>query len=112
MKYLSGFGAHHETEALEGALPIGQNSPQRVPFGLYAEQLSGTSFTAPRRDNRRSWLYRLRPTAAHSAPSPRLPIASDGILGPLRRRPRRSSTGSSRWQATAHPPSAPASPST
>jgi homogentisate 1,2-dioxygenase len=64
---LSGFGNEHATEAVAGALPVGQNSPQRVPFGLYAEQLSGTSFTAPRRENRRSWLYRLRPTAAHSA---------------------------------------------
>jgi homogentisate 1,2-dioxygenase len=47
-------------------LPIGQNSPQRAPFGLYAEQLSGTAFTAPRHDNRRGWLYRLRPSASHA----------------------------------------------
>lgn len=63
--YLPGFGAHHVTEALPGALPEGQNSPQKPPFGLYAEQLSGTAFTAPRHENRRSWLYRLRPSAAH-----------------------------------------------
>jgi homogentisate 1,2-dioxygenase len=63
---LSGFGNHHATEAVTGALPIGQNSPQRAPFGLYAEQLSATAFTAPRSENRRSWLYRLRPTAAHA----------------------------------------------
>ncbi|CCW17465.1 Homogentisate 1,2-dioxygenase [Sphingobium indicum BiD32] len=50
---------------MAGALPVGRNSPQRVPFGLYAEQLSGTAFTAPRHDNRRSWLYRMRPSAAH-----------------------------------------------
>ncbi|RZA07639.1 MAG: homogentisate 1,2-dioxygenase, partial [Proteobacteria bacterium] len=62
---MPGFGNHHATEAVAGALPIGQNSPQRVPFGLYAEQLSGTAFTAPRSENRRSWLYRLRPSAAH-----------------------------------------------
>jgi homogentisate 1,2-dioxygenase len=61
----SGFGNHHSSEAIAGALPIGRNSPQRVPFGLYAEQLSGTAFTAPRGENRRSWLYRMRPTAAH-----------------------------------------------
>ncbi len=67
LAHLSGFGNEHASEAVAGALPVGQNSPQRVPFGLYAEQLSGTSFTAPRRDNRRSWLYRLRPTAAHAA---------------------------------------------
>src|ERR1700761_5525277 len=65
--YLPGFGAHHVTEAIPGALPEGQNSPQKPPFGLYAEQLSGTAFTAPRHENRRSWLYRLRPSAGHPA---------------------------------------------
>ncbi|MBL0196351.1 MAG: homogentisate 1,2-dioxygenase [Myxococcales bacterium] len=65
LEYLSGFGNEHATEAVSGALPVGQNSPQRTPYGLYAEQLSGTAFTAPRAENRRSWLYRLRPTAAH-----------------------------------------------
>lgn len=64
---LSGFGNHHASEAVPGALPIGQNSPQHVPHGLYAEQLSGTAFTAPRHENARSWLYRLRPTANHPA---------------------------------------------
>jgi homogentisate 1,2-dioxygenase len=63
--YLPGFGNHVSTEAVAGALPIGRNSPQRPAFGLYAEQLSGTAFTAPRHENRRSWLYRLRPTAEH-----------------------------------------------
>ena len=67
LKYLSGFGSHHETEALDGALPVGQNSPQKAAFGLYAEQLSGTAFTAPRAENLRSWLYRLRPSAMHGA---------------------------------------------
>ncbi|RZF63920.1 homogentisate 1,2-dioxygenase [Sphingomonas populi] len=61
-----GFGNHFASEAIAGALPIGRNSPQRTPFGLYAEQLSGTAFTAPRTENKRSWLYRLRPTASHS----------------------------------------------
>ena len=64
---LTGFGNHFASEAIAGALPVGRNSPQHVPFGLYAEQLSGTAFTAPRVDNRRSWLYRLRPTAQHAA---------------------------------------------
>ncbi|NIJ09182.1 homogentisate 1,2-dioxygenase [Sphingomonas vulcanisoli] len=64
-EYVTGFGNHFSTEAVPGALPIGRNSPQQVPFGLYAEQLSGTAFTAPRAENRRSWLYRLRPTANH-----------------------------------------------
>jgi homogentisate 1,2-dioxygenase len=66
MRYLSGFANHHASEAIPGALPIGRNSPQHVPFGLYAEQLSGTAFTAPRSEVRRSWLYRLRPSAAHA----------------------------------------------
>jgi homogentisate 1,2-dioxygenase len=65
VRYASGFGNEHATEAVAGALPVGKNSPQRTPFGLYAEQLSGTAFTAPRSENRRSWLYRLRPSAAH-----------------------------------------------
>ena len=63
--YMSGFGNDFETEALPGALPQGQNSPQRCPYGLYAEQLSGTPFTAPRGANARSWLYRMRPSVKH-----------------------------------------------
>ena len=63
--YLSGFGNQHSSEALPGALPVGRNAPQRAPMGLYAEQLSGTAFTEPRASNRRSWLYRIRPSAAH-----------------------------------------------
>ncbi|VXD02589.1 homogentisate 1,2-dioxygenase [Sphingomonas sp. 8AM] len=66
-RYHPGFGNHVSTEAVPGALPIGRNSPQHVPFGLYTEQLSGTAFTAPRHENRRTWLYRLRPTAQHHA---------------------------------------------
>src|SRR3954470_2724036 len=65
--YQDGFGNHFSTEAISGALPVGRNSPQKPPFGLYTEQLSGTAFTAPRHENRRSWLYRLRPSAAHPA---------------------------------------------
>jgi len=63
--YQSGFGNEFATEALPGALPRHRNSPQRVAYGLYAEQLSGTAFTAPRGHNRRSWLYRIRPAAMH-----------------------------------------------
>ena len=65
--YLPGFGNSHSTEAEDGALPIGRNSPQQPPFGLYAEQLSGTAFTAPRARNRRSWLYRILPSVKHGA---------------------------------------------
>jgi homogentisate 1,2-dioxygenase len=64
-RYMPGFGSHFVTEAVEGALPQGRNSPQKPAFGLYAEQLSGTAFTAPRAENRRSWLYRMRPSAEH-----------------------------------------------
>src|SRR5205809_3785493 len=63
--YQSGFGNEFASEAVLGALPVGRNSPQRVPYGLYAEQFSGTAFTAPRGSNRRSWLYRIRPAAVH-----------------------------------------------
>src|SRR5438094_7277435 len=66
-KYLSGFGNELASEALPGVLPQGQNAPQIPPHGLYTEQLSGTPFTAPRALNRRSWLYRIRPSAMHGA---------------------------------------------
>jgi homogentisate 1,2-dioxygenase len=65
LSYQSGFGNEFATEALPGALPVGRNSPQRAPYGLYAEQLSGSAFTAPRGANRRSWIYRIRPAAVH-----------------------------------------------
>ena len=64
-RYMTGFGSFFESEAVEGALPKGRNSPQRPRYGLYAEQLSGSSFTSSRHENRRSWLYRMRPTADH-----------------------------------------------
>lgn len=91
--YMSGFGNRFETEALPGALPLGRNSPQKCAYGLYAEQLSGSPFTAPRATNERSWLYRIRPTVAHwnafrkaqssfwrTAPTPE----ADVPIGPLR----------------------------
>lgn len=91
--YMSGFGNGFETEALPGALPLGRNSPQRCAYGLYAEQLSGSPFTAPRAMNERSWLYRIRPTVRHigrfakadarlwaTPPSP----AADLAIAPLR----------------------------
>jgi homogentisate 1,2-dioxygenase len=65
LQYMTGFGGHFESEAVAGALPKGRNSPQRPAYGLYTEQLSGSSFTSPRHENRRSWLYRMRPTADH-----------------------------------------------
>ena len=80
--YLTGFGGHFESEAVAGALPTGRNSPQRPAFGLYAEQLSGSAFTAPRHENRRSWLYRMRPTADHR-PFVRYPGAPLFAPGPV-----------------------------
>jgi len=82
--YQSGFGNEFATEALAGALPTAQNSPQRCPYGLYAEQFSGTAFTAPRHANRRSWLYRIRPAVTHAPfrPLDRDPFADQEISGP------------------------------
>ncbi|MCL7379284.1 homogentisate 1,2-dioxygenase [Streptomyces sp. 35G-GA-8] len=65
LDHSSGFGNEHSSEAVPGALPVGRNAPQRAPLGLYTEQLSGSAFTEPRAHNRRSWLYRIRPSAAH-----------------------------------------------
>ncbi|MGD9630156.1 MAG: homogentisate 1,2-dioxygenase [Pyrinomonadaceae bacterium] len=65
LEYLSGFGNEFAAEAVEGALPVGRNSPQKAPLGLYAEQLSGTAFTVPRVFNKRTWTYRIRPSVMH-----------------------------------------------
>jgi homogentisate 1,2-dioxygenase len=90
---LTGFGNWHSTEAVDGALPVGQNSPQKTPYGLYAEQFSASAFTAPRHENRHSWFYRLRPSAQHgpfapSAASPSWESApfADGLASPNRLR--------------------------
>ena len=84
--YQTGFGNEFATEAVPGSLPQGQNSPQRVAHGLYAEQLSGTAFTAPRGSNRRSWLYRIRPSVMHGEFSPleqpRLHAVFEGGVSP------------------------------
>src|SRR6478672_11883438 len=82
LRYMSGFGSHFETEAVEGALPKGRNSPQHPAFGLYTEQLSGSSFTSPRHENRRSWLYRMRPTADHRPfePYEGAPLFAPGVV--------------------------------
>jgi homogentisate 1,2-dioxygenase len=76
-----GFGNEFASEALPGALPQNQNSPQLCPYGLYAEQLSGTAFTAPRAENRRTWTYRINPSVRHN---PYRPLANDSFLsGPF-----------------------------
>ena len=89
---LTGFGSEFQSEAVAGVLPMGRNSPQRPALGLYAEQLSGTAFTAPRSENRRSWLYRRMPSATHAAFRPlahaglAAPPFVDGLLTPNRLR--------------------------
>src|SRR6476661_7627809 len=65
LEYQTGFGNEFATEAVEGALPVGRNSPQKAPLGLYAEQFSGNAFTAPRATNKRTWTYRIRPSVLH-----------------------------------------------
>ncbi|MSR15206.1 MAG: homogentisate 1,2-dioxygenase [Gammaproteobacteria bacterium] len=68
--YIGGFGNEHSSEAVAGALPVGQFSPQRTPFGLYPEKISATAFTAPRHENRRTWFYRIRPSVLHGSFAP------------------------------------------
>jgi homogentisate 1,2-dioxygenase len=100
-EYMSGFGNTFETEALPGALPVGRNSPQKVNYGLYAEQLSGSPFTAPQATNQRSWLYRIRPTVRHSGRFQKFD------RGDLRTAPEREDTdlpiGQLRWSPTPLP---------
>lgn len=83
LAYLSGFANEFASEALPGALPVGQNSPQRVPYGLYTELLSGTAFTVPRSESRRTWMYRIRPSAAHGRFARLERQIAGGGLGPV-----------------------------
>jgi len=99
LKYLTGFGNQLESEAIPGALPIGQNSPQQIPFGLYAEQFSGAAFTVPRAHNLRSWLYRLRPSAMHGA----FRRVGDGGLRTAPHREADASPNRLRWNPPTHP---------
>jgi homogentisate 1,2-dioxygenase len=99
--YLSGFGNSFETEALAGALPVGRNSPQKVNYGLYAEQLSGSPFTAPQGANQRSWLYRIRSSVRHTGRFEKIDP------GQIRTAPAREDTdlpiGQLRWSPTPIP---------
>ncbi|HZF39259.1 MAG TPA: homogentisate 1,2-dioxygenase, partial [Blastocatellia bacterium] len=79
IQYQSGFGNEFATEAIPGALPAGQNSPQKAPYGLYTEQFSGSSFTSPRATNRRTWTYRIRPSVTHK-PFRQIPNGREGLL--------------------------------
>ena len=105
--YMPGFGNDFETEALPGALPQGRNSPQRCNYGLYAEQLSGTAFTAPSHQNERTWCYRIRPSVKHSKRYRRIkmpywksaPCIDDGLtsLGQYRWNPVEAPDGPLTW---------------
>ena len=80
LAYHHGFGNHFESEAYPGALPQGRNNPRIVPLGLYTEQLSGTAFTAPRNENRRTWLYRAQPSVSGTSNSFYACGGSDGTV--------------------------------
>ncbi len=95
LAYQTGFGNDFQTEALDDALPQGQNSPQQCAFGLYAEQLSGSAFTAPRASNQRSWLYRIRPSVLHTTSFERVP-PSDWLSAP-QTHSARAALGQYRW---------------
>ncbi|KAJ2827915.1 hypothetical protein FBU31_003048 [Coemansia sp. 'formosensis'] len=93
--YQDGFGNHFSSEALKGALPVGQNTPQVCPYGLYAEQLSGTAFTVGRSGNQRSWLYRIRPSVMHSPFEPY--EGNAGIVGTFDARTTETTPTQIRW---------------
>jgi homogentisate 1,2-dioxygenase len=99
-RYMSGFGNTFETEALPGALPVGRNSPQKVNYGLYAEQLSGSPFTAPQATNERSWLYRIRPSVRHTG---RFEKIDKGHLRTAPERDGEPALGQLRWAPTPIP---------
>lgn len=96
LQYMTGFGNTFETEALPGALPRGRNSPQRCNYGLYAEQLSGSAFTAPQASNARSWLYRILPSVKHARAFRR---ESPGLIRTAPCRESELPIGAQRWQA-------------
>ncbi|KAJ2343004.1 hypothetical protein IWW50_006194 [Coemansia erecta] len=104
--YQSGFGNHFSTEALKGALPVGQNSPQVCPYGLYAEQLSGTAFTVARSGNQRSWLYRIRPSVVHQPFEP-YNKGAHGIIGTFDTRTTEPTPTQLRWLPFAIPETEP-----
>jgi homogentisate 1,2-dioxygenase len=101
LSYMTGFGNSFETEALPDALPVGRNSPQKCNYGLYAEQLSGSPFTAPRSTNERSWLYRIQPGVKHQG------RYRKAELGMIRTAPNREESqlpiGQMRWMPIALP---------
>ncbi len=103
LSYQSGFGNEFATEAVAGALPVGQNSPQRHALGLYTEQVSGSAFTAPRGANKRTWMYRIRPSVVHE---PYQPFAKQTLLrsGPFDEEP--TPPNQMRWNPLPYPEAA------
>lgn len=100
LDYMPGFGNDFETESLPGALPQGMNSPQKCNYGLYAEQLSGTAFTAPRGQNERTWCYRIQPSVKHTSKFTKIDIpywkSAPHVM------PDVISLGQYRWDPVAH----------
>ncbi|MBK9323056.1 MAG: homogentisate 1,2-dioxygenase [Bdellovibrionaceae bacterium] len=80
--YFTGFSNHFSSEARPNVLPDNQNSPQKVQNGLYAEQLSGSAFTAPRSTNLFSWLYRIRPSVMHKRYIPSTELTEKTLFKP------------------------------
>ncbi|GJN29965.1 hypothetical protein PR202_gb18235 [Eleusine coracana subsp. coracana] len=105
LRYLSGLGNSFSSEAVPGSLPVGQNSPLVCPLGLYAEQLSGTSFTTPRAHNLRTWLYRIKPSVTHEPFHPRSPT-NERLLGEFDRTTTVATPTQLRWR----PADVPAAP--
>ena len=99
LSYQSGFGNEFASEAIAGALPVGQNTPQHAPLGLYTEQISGTAFTTPRALNRRTWSYRIRPSVMHE-PYQEFAQATRLRSGPFNEMP--TSPNQMRWNPLAN----------
>lgn len=97
-QYLSGFGNHFSSEAVAGALPLEQNSPQKAPHGLYPEQLSGSAFTAPRTANLFTWFYRVRPSVMHGSFQPLRELTAKAFPQPKHLNPNQM-----RWNALEKP---------
>ena len=103
--YQSGFGNEFASEAVPDALPKGQNNPQKPPLGLYTEQLSGTAFTVPNARNRRTWMYRIRPSVRHAW---QFTPADPGLIRSAPCREQDPPIGQLRW----NPPPFPEQPTT
>uniref|UniRef100_A0A0C9RS29 Homogentisate 1,2-dioxygenase n=1 Tax=Wollemia nobilis TaxID=56998 RepID=A0A0C9RS29_9CONI len=102
LEYMSGFGNHFSSEAKPGALPVGQNNPLKCPYGLYAEQISGTAFTVPRKLNQRSWLYRIKPSVTHKPFNPKVP-SHDRLISEFNQSSSSATPTQLRWRPVSIP---------